>query len=286
MYIEDADGSADTTASTDTDLKVTVDGEEYSAEANYDIDGDGINESIVMETADGHAVYSDIDGDGDADLLVQLDESGDVTSAAGYDEATGEWTYTDPQDIAGGPGSDSIGDNYDDADYGTPGSDADLDSGGTPLIIETPSGTMETGPATEDIDGDGVPDTAVVAADNGSILIVSDVNGDGEADMVAEFRTDDSVVVSEHAGDGEWIVTESGRLDDEGNFVPDAGYGSDTSNDLSGGPISSAAASDDAAWADEDWGDEATASPVSYDISAAFPATASAGSSDAQAQWG
>ncbi|APU17959.1 MULTISPECIES: DUF6802 family protein [Actinoalloteichus] len=296
MYIEDADGSADTTATADTDLKVTVDGEEYTAEANYDMNGDGINDSVVIESDEGYAVFSDVDGDGDADLLVKLDENGDVTSAAGYDEAAGDWVGTDVEDAIGGSGTGVPTDGQD--DYSRTGDDVDVTADGAPMIVETPSGGVEAGPPTEDLDGDGVLDTAVVTGDDGTILVVSDVDGDGEADMIGEFGADGRVVVSEHVGDGEWIITESGRLDAEGNFVPDEGFDTDGGSgiDLGGEPDGrggsfSSAASDDAAWADDAWADDddddtGAADRRSYDVSAIFSQPAADAGADAQAQWG
>ncbi|ASO23103.1 hypothetical protein FHR81_003765 [Actinoalloteichus hoggarensis] len=297
MYIEDAGGSADTTATTDTELKVTVDGEEYTAEADYDMNGDGINDSIVIESDEGYAVFTDVDGDGDADLLVKLDENGEATSAAGYDESTGDWVSTDLDDAIGGTGVDEVGDQH------QTGDDSDVLTGdGAPMIVETPHGPVEAGPPTEDLDGDGVPDTATIVGEDGTILVVSDVNGDGEADLIAEFRADGTVVVSEHTGDGEWIVTESGRIDSQGDFVPDPGFGPGdgagpgVGEEAGGrGGSFSSAVSDDAAWADDAWADDAdeaetnVAAARSYDVSAAFgrPDSADAGpDADAQAAWG
>lgn len=56
MYVED-------TGAGDGDIRVTVEGEEYTAEANYDLDGDGIDETVTVMTDDGFVAYTDQDAD-------------------------------------------------------------------------------------------------------------------------------------------------------------------------------------------------------------------------------
>lgn len=95
MYIDESGGTDETVTS--EEMTVTVDGEEYHAEPNYDLNADGVNDTTVVHEADGSGrAYVDSDDDGEADSYVELDTEGHVVAEATYDEASGEWVEADP----------------------------------------------------------------------------------------------------------------------------------------------------------------------------------------------
>ncbi|WP_253771869.1 hypothetical protein [Goodfellowiella coeruleoviolacea] len=201
MYIDESGGA-------DTDIKVTVDGEEYTAQENYDLDDDGVNESAVVETDDGgHLAFSDTDGDGDADLMTEFDENGDLVSQARFDAESGEWVTVDASSDPTAQDADA---------QGTTG------GAGQGMTVDTGDGPQQVGPATEDSDGDGVADTAVVRDDDGDVWLFTDVDGDGQADSAIEMTRDGQVTTSQHTGDGDWTVVEQGHIDEQGKYVTDS----------------------------------------------------------------
>ncbi|MBA8827673.1 hypothetical protein FHX42_005078 [Saccharopolyspora lacisalsi] len=193
MYVEN-------TGAGDGDVQVTVDGQEYTAEANYDVDGNGVDETVAVMTGDGFLAYTDADADGRADVMRTIDSRGEVTSQAGYDETTGEWVAEPPQQ----PGAVDTGD------------DADAKS----LFVDTPEGDHSVGPPTEDTNDDGKPDTAIVDTETGQMM-VTDVDGDGSADQLVEISDSGEVTVAHHTGEGQWTVVEQGRLDQRGEYAPE-----------------------------------------------------------------
>jgi hypothetical protein len=88
------------------------------------------------------------------------------------------------------------------------------------IVVDTPHGAEAVGPATEDSSGHGRLDTAVVPIDDG-IMLVTDVDGDGVADQVAEIDDTGVVTVSHHTSLGRWTVVQESELGQDG-FVPDA----------------------------------------------------------------
>lgn len=258
VYVDDTtDDTTDTTDTTDsygddtTDttgghdhMVVEIDGQQYDAEENYDMDHDGANDTAVVETGDGTSVgFEDSDGDGTADIAVEYDENGDPIAAAEYDESTGEWESTDVNslpDPVGGDGTDD-GPSGDDGSNTTPdatdtgATTTDTSgSGGEDIHVDMQGGEVDAGPATYDTDGDGTNDTAVVADTDGTTYAFTDTDGDGEADQAVVISADGEVTVAEHTGDAEWTETEHGTIDAQGNYTPDS---------------SSSSSSSDAAWA-------------------------------------
>ncbi|MFC4854963.1 DUF6802 family protein [Actinophytocola glycyrrhizae] len=255
MYVDD-DTAADTTDTTEDstgytedsadttgqdDLTVEIDGEEYHAEENVDLDADGQNDTAVVETEDGYLAFADTDGDGTADVAVEYDSEGNPIAGAEYDETTGEWTEEDVENLP-----TPTGDGADDADgSGTGGTDTtDTDdttgtsgSGGESITVDMPGEDVDAGPATYDTDGDGTNDTAVVTDADGTTYAFTDTDADGEADQAVIIESDGDVTVAEHTGEDEWTTTEEGRIDSSGEYVPDSGS-------------SSSSASSDAVWAD------------------------------------
>ena len=189
MYVEDKAG---------TDITVLVEDEEYNAEAAVDADSDGVDETAVVQRDDGSALaFSDTDGDGRADLMTQLDATGEVTGQAEYDPGTGDWIGVEP--------------SAEDSPRTGTGSTEQISVG-------TPDGEVTAGPATHDTDGDGVNDSVVVVGDGGDATIFTDIDGDGGADVATEITAAGEVIVAEHVGDGEWTVVERGRINSEGSY--------------------------------------------------------------------
>ncbi|GAB1511399.1 DUF6802 family protein [Actinophytocola sp. KF-1] len=77
------------------DMTVDVPGEDVNAgPATYDTDGDGENDTAVVNDADGTTyVFTDTDGDGQADEAAVVTPDGDVTIATHTGED--EWTVID-----------------------------------------------------------------------------------------------------------------------------------------------------------------------------------------------
>ncbi|SFP80100.1 hypothetical protein SAMN05421810_103463 [Amycolatopsis arida] len=209
MWVDES-GGTDTTGTTGSqdELTVTVDGEEYTAEVNLDIDEDGVRDTAVIEHADGTTqAFVDEDGDGDADQYIQLDADGEVVTHAAYDESTGDWVAVDPG---------STGDS---------GESQTGSQGG--MTAELPNGEVEVGPATVDTNHDGVDDTAVAQDDAGNTIGFTDVDGDGDADVAVVIDPSGQATTYEHTGDGQWT-----EVDSTSRAVGDAG---DTSDSAWGG---------------------------------------------------
>ncbi|GAA3859692.1 hypothetical protein GCM10022243_26940 [Saccharothrix violaceirubra] len=193
MYIDEPGG-------TEGELKVTVEDEEYTVEIGYDLDHDGVDESAVVELDDGgHVAFSDVDHDGDADVMTRFDRAGEVVGQARFDEESGEWISTKPA--------------AEDEKTNT--------NAGKSIIVETEDGNRDVGPATKDTDGDGRADTAAVVDEDGDLWLFTDADGDGVADVATEFAADGEVTMSKHVDGGEWVEVEHGRLDEHGKIVPD-----------------------------------------------------------------
>ncbi|NIJ15050.1 hypothetical protein FHU38_005458 [Saccharomonospora amisosensis] len=190
MWVDES-GATDATDATGTseELTVTVEGEEYSADINFDIDDDGVNDTAVIEHADGSGqAFVDNDGDGAADEYIALDANGDLVAHATYDEASGDWVSVEP----GGSGDSG---------------ESQTGAGGT-ITADLPEGDVEVGPATVDTDHDGVNDTAVVEDSDGTTMAFTDEDGDGQADIAVMIDADGGSTVYEHTGDGEWTETD------------------------------------------------------------------------------
>lgn len=196
MYIDE-------TGAADGELKVTVGDEEYTAEATYDLDQDGVEESAVVETDDGgHLAFSDTDGDGDADLMSSFDADGELTGQAAFDEDSGEWVAVEPSDDR---------------------TEQTNTNAGKAIVVDMEGGEdQNVGPATEDTDGDGRADTAVVKDEDGDTWLFTDADGDGSADLATEITQDGEVTVSRHTGDEEWTEVEHGRIGEDGKYTPDS----------------------------------------------------------------
>lgn len=240
MYVDETGADVDTTDTTadagEDQLTVEVGGEEYEIAENYDYDQDGDNDSAVVQTEDGYMAFSDTDGDGTADTMVQLDAEGNVTGAAEYDETSGEWTAADPNSVeapsgggaddAGAPADDKPADDKPaDDTTGTPADDStdatETSGSGESMTVDTADGDMEVGPAEYDADGDGVNETAVVTDEQGTTYAFSDTDGDGDADQAVVIEADGDVTVAAHTGEDEWTTVETGQINAQGEYESD-----------------------------------------------------------------
>jgi hypothetical protein len=173
------------------EVKVTVDGEEYEAIATVDANHDGQNDSATVSTDDGSIMFTDLDGDGQADLMTQYNLDGDVIGQASFDAETGEWVHQETD-----PGS---------------------------LVVDLPGGGhADLGPATHDTDNDGVNDTLVTTDAAGNTILVTDVDEDGTADQLTEITSKGGVTVAKHTTDSDWTIVEQGELDEHGQYHRDA----------------------------------------------------------------
>lgn len=255
MYVDDdtttdttdtTDDSTDysddsSTATGDDELTVEIDGEEYVAEENMDLDQDGQNDTAVVETEDGYLAFADTDGDGTADVAVQYDEDGNPIAGAEYDETTGEWTEEDVETLPTptGDGADEAdGSGTDSTDTTDTTTDDTTDTSGEGMTVDLPGEDVDAGPATYDTDGDGHNDTSVVTDADGTTYAFTDTDQDGEADQAVIIESDGDVTVAEHTGEDEWTTTEEGHIDASGEYVPDSGSSTDST------------ASSDAVWAE------------------------------------
>ncbi|GAA2666343.1 MULTISPECIES: hypothetical protein [Actinosynnema] len=193
MYIDESAGAAD------SELKVTVDDEEYTVEVGYDLDHDGVDETAVVETDDGgHIAFSDTDGDGDADLMTTFDDRGEVVGQSKFDDASGEWVR--------------IGDE----------AERTNSAEGRSITVTTASGSRDVGPATVDSDEDGRADSVMVEDAEGDTWLFTDSDGDGQADVATEITRDGEVTVSQRTGDAEWTEVEHGKFDSTGKYTVDS----------------------------------------------------------------
>jgi hypothetical protein len=240
VYVDD-DTTADTTDTTDDtagqdDLTVEIEGEEYHAEENYDMDGDGRNDTAVVETEDGYLAFADTDGDGTADVAVEYDANGEVVGGAEYDETTGEWQAEDVEALPtptgdGADGAEGSGTDTTDTDTTTDDTADTAGTGGEDITVDLPGEDVDAGPATYDTDGDGTNDTAVVTDADGTTYAFTDTDGDGEADQAVIIESDGDVTVAEHTGEDEWTTTEEGHIDSSGEYTPDSSASSSSSSD-------------------------------------------------------
>jgi hypothetical protein len=195
----DESGGADTTDTPDSsgEMQISVEGHEYSAEANFDLDHDGHDDTVRIENADGTFTgYTDVDHDGHADQYLHVDAQGNILESARFDAASGDWISTEA-----GPGDQH-------------GPDSQTSSSGG-IVADMADGDVNVGPATVDTDHDGTNDTAVVQDSDGNTRMFTDVDGDGKADVQTIITPDGESHTFNHTGDGQW--TETGTPSGAGN---------------------------------------------------------------------
>jgi hypothetical protein len=187
VWVDESGGTGTGAGSTDG-ATVQVDGADYRAEANYDVDEDGVNDTAIVEHEDGTAqAFIDNNHDGVADQYAVLDVSGHVVDEAMYDAASGQWVESGGHHGGGGGHAD----------------DQQSGSGGT-IHADMPTGDGEVGAAAVDTNHDGVNVSAVVDTKDGGTIAFTDTNGDGEADIAVEVDASGQATTYEHTGKGEW----------------------------------------------------------------------------------
>jgi hypothetical protein len=108
MNADDTTGTTEPARAQD-ELTVTIDGHEFTVEENVDFDGDGDNDTAVLQASDGAVIaIADTDHDGVADVVVEYDGDGNPVAGAEYDPATGIWRTerVDALPTPGGAGAD------------------------------------------------------------------------------------------------------------------------------------------------------------------------------------
>lgn len=136
---------------------------------------------------------------------------------------------------------------------GVGGADAGIAGRGGSLLLDTPQGVRDVGPATEDTNGDGRPDTAMVD-EGGGMLLVTDLDGDAAADQTVRIEDTGGVTVSRHTGPGQWTVVEQRGVGQGGAGQGGAGEAPpQEAPGAAGEPVPAAGSApsttDDAAWA-------------------------------------
>lgn len=195
MYLDEAavnEGAAEL-------LSITVDGVEHGYEATVDADGDGVADTVHVDTGDGSYSYTDTDGDGIADALTQFDADGHVSGHAVFDAATENWDATERS---------------------TTEPDGIAKTQATAQTRAAAEAAAAAGPATIDSDGDGVADTAITYAADGSAVLATDTDGDGAPDVVTEFSTTGEYSSYQHHPDGQWTEVDHGTLTDANPSAP------------------------------------------------------------------
>lgn len=188
MWIDETGGADATDTGHDGELEISVEGQTYSAEENFDIDHDGQDDAVRLDNADGTiTAYVDSDGDGQADGYLHTDTEGNVVEMAQFDATTGDWIA----DSEGSP-TDST-----DSDAGAQGD----------ITVDIDGSTVDIGHATVDSDNDGTADTAVVTDQEGNTRLFTDTDGDGSADVQTIITPDGESHTYEHTGPGEWTET-------------------------------------------------------------------------------
>jgi hypothetical protein len=200
VYIDDG------SAGDDGELRIDVDGHDYTEQENFSYANNGVDDSVMVDAADGgHLIYTDTGHTGSADLVTEVDERGDVVEQAHFDPHSGQW-------VDDGSGQPTAGDGTDAA--GPAG------SAGEQIVVETAAGRQNVGDATV-ASGGGAPDTAVVTDGQGDTVLYTDTNHDGVADQAVEISADGHVVVADDSGDGHWVDVQQGHLDGSGQIVID-----------------------------------------------------------------
>lgn len=215
MWVDES-GGTDADASSTAGMTIHADGQDYSAEVNYDLDKDGVADTAIIENPDGTSqAFIDTNHDGVADQFARLDDDGKVIEEAVYDDSSGHWV------TAGG----SHGGDDD------PGKQAG--SGGHITADLPDKGEVDVGTATVDTNNDGVNDTAVVHTKDGGTIAFTDKDGDGDADVAVQVDSSGHSTTLEHTGKGQWTETSSGLMDD-GDPASDEAWGGAGTETLEG----------------------------------------------------
>lgn len=193
MWIDDSGTATETSDTTGHggEMEITVDGQNYTAAENLDLDHDGVYDAVRLDNPDGTVTaYVDTDGDGHADEYIHTDAEGNVAEQATYDASTGDWVAAD-----GAPGG---GHGTDTAHAGD-------------MVADTPDGIVDVGSATVDSNNDGTGDTVVATDSQGNTLLLTDVDGDGKGDIETVVTPTGETHTYQHTGPGQWTETTAGN---------------------------------------------------------------------------
>jgi hypothetical protein len=172
------------------ELKIEVDGHEYTAEETESYHHDGTMDTADIDGDDGgHVAYTDTDHDGTADLATKYDANGNVVGESHYNASTGQWSQSP--------------------------------TASETITVDTDHGAQNVGPATADTTNSGHNDTAVVTDADGNTFMYTDTDGDGKADYAMEIDAKGQVTISEHTGEHQWTEIEHGHIDGSGNYQKD-----------------------------------------------------------------
>jgi len=211
-----------------------VDGAGVTGRAEQDATGDGTNDTVVMHGADGSVTTAtDYDGDGIADQVTVVSPDGSVTVSA--TDADGAWhtvatgevtpdggiTFHDPVAQPVAQPVQQPADQPDERAEPATGGSTEIPDGH--IAVQSGDGWVDGGTPTYDLDHDGVAETAVYH-DGTTLVQVSDSDGDGRADHMLRVADDRTATLAVDRGDG-WQTTQHGRIDEAGDFVPDADVG-------------------------------------------------------------
>lgn len=227
-----------------------------------DDNGDGSADHVTAYDAEGHEVNPKVAGLDPSAYPAASDPTGTDTGASDHTGTASSGTAWSGTASSGTPssGNDSSGTdtgdpNSTDGSSGTAGTagsdtsdgtstDSGSDAAGSITVVDDSGHSVDVGPPTVDMDGDGHQDTAVVRNDDGSTSGYTDRNGDGEADQITQIGTDNQVTILVADGNGGWEVAETGHLDSNGDFVEDWGSGADPSGNSSSPSTSSTSGGD------------------------------------------
>ncbi|WP_051265951.1 DUF6802 family protein [Nakamurella lactea] len=209
-------------------------GDVDAGEPQYDMNGDGRPETAVVERDGVMYQYSDTDGDGRADQLLQITIA-DRSATIMVDNGDG-WTVATTGHIAadGDFVPDQPAGHNEPAGHGEPVGQQEPAGGQEPIAhpaqqstagieLTTPDGQrVEIGAPDQDLDGDGVAESVAVRTDDGHLLIVSDTDADGTADQLIDVDPATGAVswLAVH-DDGGWTVTAHGHVTDDGSLAID-----------------------------------------------------------------
>jgi hypothetical protein len=94
---------------------------------------------------------------------------------------------------------------------------------GPDIVYTSADGTRtDLGAPTEDLDGDGVPESVAVRTDQGDVLILSDTDADGHPDQLIQVDAQTGGATwAVPDGHGGWDVVQTGHVAHDGTFVVD-----------------------------------------------------------------
>ena len=190
-----------------------------------DLNGDGTPDTAVVQNEDGSRTgYTDVDGDGHADQITQINADGSVVIAVS--DGDGHWQVESTGHLDGeGTYVEDPKTGLDDADSPATAETAadgssNIESGSTITFTSADGQAYPLGPPTADLSGDGRLDTVVNQLPDGTVVGYSDIDGDGQADQVTQIDPDGAVTIGVPDGAGGWEQAATGRIGDGGEFVP------------------------------------------------------------------